>query len=80
MEHVVIFVCICMHLPTVLRCSYTYDTIFITILKIKHKLFIASRSALLPLAVKNFGYCSEIVENIVISTGWGFESHLCQTF
>jgi hypothetical protein len=39
MEHVLIFVCISMLLQTVL--CYTYGMILITILKMKHKLYVA---------------------------------------
>jgi hypothetical protein len=46
MEHVVIFVCIQMQLQTVLY--FTYNMIFITIFKIKHKLHTASGSTTSP--------------------------------
>jgi hypothetical protein len=52
MEHVVIFACIQMQLQTVL--CYTYDMIFITIFKIKHKLYTASGSAFSPSPTETF--------------------------
>jgi hypothetical protein len=44
--YIYIYICVCVQLQTMLCYINNYDMIFITVFKIKHKLYITSGSAL----------------------------------